>query len=79
MDLLIFPTKINLFVAVVLQYTGVKEVKLETLGRNEVRLNFTVLYVSHRERKVHMKIIMQVLGGHIQYISLTAALRMCLC
>lgn len=43
MDLLIFPTKINLFVAVVLQYTGVKEVKLETLERNEVRLNFTVL------------------------------------
>lgn len=36
MELLVFPRKISSFVAVVLQSTGIKEVKLETLGRDEV-------------------------------------------
>lgn len=52
MELLVFPTKVNRFVAVLLQCTGVEEVKLATVGRDEVRLNFTLLYVSHRERNV---------------------------
>lgn len=49
---MVFPLKINSFVAALLHCTGVKEVKLETMGRNEVRLNFTLLYVSCIERSL---------------------------
>lgn len=45
MELLVFPTKISNFVAAVLQCRGVKEVKLETLGRDEACLISTLLYV----------------------------------
>lgn len=49
MELLGCATKTG-FVAVVLQDTRVKEVRLETLGRDETWLNITLLCQSQREK-----------------------------